>query len=247
VPESASSAPHVANASTYADVVAWGAQPDALAGNSQSSGRVLYKGPGGQPEVGLWICTPGRWRLAIPRDELCYFVAGRASYVRDNGERVDVVPGTLVLFPAGWAGECTVHETMRNTYMLTAAAPDAAGANATPSPAAPWLREPLAQTGLVDWGLIPTMLEGASHTSGKLLYKGPQGRSESGIWRCTPGRWACHVTRDEYCHFLAGRSTYVHESGEVIEIGPDTLACFPQDWRGVCTVHETVTKVYMIR
>jgi uncharacterized cupin superfamily protein len=100
---------------------------------------------------------------------------------------------------------------------------------------------------LVDWGLIPTMLEGASHTSGKLLYKGPQGRSESGIWRCTPGRWACHVTRDEYCHFLAGRSTYVHESGEVIEITPDTLAYFPQDWRGVCTVHETVTKVYMIR
>ncbi|MGH8254032.1 MAG: cupin domain-containing protein [Steroidobacteraceae bacterium] len=129
--------------------------------------------------------------------------------------------------------------------MLTAdpnaTAPDAPGRFAAPS-----LRDPLAQTPLVDWGLIPTMLEGASHTSGKLLHKGPQGRSECGIWRCTPGRWTCHVTRDEYCHFLAGRSTYVHESGEVIEIEPDTLAYFPQDWRGVCTVHETVTKVYMI-
>jgi uncharacterized cupin superfamily protein len=255
VPESASSAPHLADASTRTDVVSWGAQPDALAGNSQSSGRVLYKGPGGQPECGLWICTPGRWRLAIPRDELCYFVAGRADYLRDNGERVTVGPRTLVLFPAGWTGECTVHETMRNTYMLSAAASDAAGADANVADAghpaaplaAPSLREPLAQTGLVDWGLIPTMLDGASHTSGKLLYKGPRGRSESGIWRCTPGRWACHVTRDEYCHFLAGRSTYVHESGEVIEITPDTVAFFPQDWRGVCTVHETVTKVYMIR
>jgi uncharacterized cupin superfamily protein len=250
VPENASSAPHLADASTRTDLVSWGAQPGALGGNSQSSGRVLHQGPGGQPECGLWVCTPGRWRLAIPRDELCYFVAGRADYVRDNGERVAVGPRTLVLFPAGWAGECTVHETMRNTYMLTAAASDAVGADAG-HPAAPLaaasLREPLAQTGLVDWGLIPTMLEGASHTSGKLLYKGPQGRSESGIWRCTPGRWACHVTRDEYCHFLAGRSTYVHESGEVIEIAPDTVAFFPQDWRGVCTVHETVTKVYMIR
>jgi uncharacterized cupin superfamily protein len=143
---------------------------------------------------------------------------------------------------------------MRNTYMLTAAASEASGAVAgdavarTVEPlAAPSLREPLAQTNLVDWGLIPTMLEGASYTSGKLLYKGPQGRSESGIWRCTPGRWACHVTRDEYCHFLAGRSTYVHESGEVIGISPDTLAYFPAGWRGVCTVHQTVTKVYMIR
>jgi hypothetical protein len=250
VPEGASSAPHLAKASTRTDVVSWGAQPDALAGNSQSSGRVIYKGPGGQPEAGLWICTPGRWRLAIPRDELCYFVAGRADYLRDNGERVTIVPNTLVLFPAGWAGECTVHETMRNTYMLTAAANEAAGTGSDQAAApiaAPSLRDPLAQTNLVDWGLIPTMLEGASHTSGKLLYKGPQGRSESGIWRCTPGRWACHVTRDEYCHFLAGRSTYVHESGEVIGIEPDTLAYFPQDWRGVCTVYETVTKVYMIR
>jgi uncharacterized protein len=247
-----SSAPHLANASSRNDLVSWGAQPEALAGDSRSSGRVLYKGPGGQPECGLWICTPGRWRLAIPRDELCYFVSGRADYLRDNGERVAVVPHTLVLFPAGWAGECTVHETMRNTYMLTAAASVAAGAGAgiaaaEAGQAAASLREPLAQTNLVDWGVIPTMLAGASHTSGKLLYKGPQGRSESGIWRCTPGRWTCHVTRDEYCHFLAGRSTYVHESGEVIEIVPDTVACFPQDWRGVCTVHETVTKVYMIR
>ncbi|TIL83556.1 MAG: cupin, partial [Mesorhizobium sp.] len=24
-------------------------------------------------------------------------------------------------------------------------------------------------------------------------------------------------------------------------------AFFPQDWKGVCTVHETIKKVYMIR
>ena len=96
MPEIPSSAPHLAHASTRTDVVSWGVQPEALAGNSQSSGRVLYKGPGGQPEAGLWICTPGRWRLAIPRDELCYFVAGRADYLRDNGERVAISPHTLV-------------------------------------------------------------------------------------------------------------------------------------------------------
>ena len=117
-----STAPHLASASTRTDLVSWGAQPDAIAGASQSSGRVLYKGPN-WPEAGLWICTPGRWRLAIPRDELCYFVSGRADYGGDNGERVGIVPNTLVLFPAGWSGECTVHETMRNTYMLTAEEP----------------------------------------------------------------------------------------------------------------------------
>jgi uncharacterized cupin superfamily protein len=113
--------------------------------------------------------------------------------------------------------------------------------------ATPYLRQPLSHTDLVDWGDIPTMLEGVSHTSGKLLHKGPDGSAECGIWRCTPGKWSCQVTRDEFCHFLAGRCTYVHASGEVIEIAPDTVAFFPHDWTGTCTVHETVTKVYMIR
>ncbi|MCB2105537.1 MAG: DUF861 domain-containing protein, partial [Rhodobacteraceae bacterium] len=67
----------------------------------------------------IWVCTPGRWRLSIPRDEFCHFVAGSATYRADNGEVIDVTPGTAVFFPAGWVGECEVHETMRNTYYLT--------------------------------------------------------------------------------------------------------------------------------
>jgi uncharacterized cupin superfamily protein len=112
---------------------------------------------------------------------------------------------------------------------------------------APLIRNPLALDDLVDWGVVPTMIEGESRTSGRVLHKGEGGRSECGIWVCTPGKWACHVTRDEFCHFLKGYATYVHDSGEVIEIVPDTIAFFPEDWRGICTVHETVKKVYMIR
>lgn len=112
---------------------------------------------------------------------------------------------------------------------------------------APLMYKPLEQDNLVDWGTIPTMIEGVSHVSGKLIHKGPNGESECGLWICTPGKWECHVTRDEFCHFLEGRSTYVHESGEVIQITPDTAAFFPKDWKGVCTVHETIKKVYMIR
>lgn len=114
-------------------------------------------------------------------------------------------------------------------------------------PTAPYLRNPLAQTQLVDWGVIPTMVEGESRTSGMLIHKGPEGQSECGLWVCTPGKWECHVTRDEFCHFLEGRATYVHESGEVIQITPDTAAFFPEGWKGLCTVHETVKKLYMIR
>lgn len=111
----------------------------------------------------------------------------------------------------------------------------------------PVLRDPKTIPPTADWGIIPTMIEGESRTYGVLLYKGPDGEPESGIWICTPGYWQCHVTRDELCHFLEGRCTYTHESGEVIEIVPDTAAFFPKDWKGTCRVHETVRKVYMIR
>lgn len=106
---------------------------------------------------------------------------------------------------------------------------------------------PLDQQDLDDWGQVPTMIEGVSLTSGKLLHKGSGGQSECGMWVCTPGQWHCHVTSDEFCHFLEGNCTYVHEDGEIIEVQPDTIAFFPLGWKGICTVHSTVKKVYMIR
>lgn len=113
------SAPHLAGASTWAeDLADWGVQPDAVAGVSRSSGRLLWKGAAGRPEIGLWVCTPGRWRLSLPAEELCHFVAGRAVYREDGGEVIEVGPGTVVHFRCGWTGECEVLETLRNLYML---------------------------------------------------------------------------------------------------------------------------------
>ena len=111
---------------------------------------------------------------------------------------------------------------------------------------APHLTDAATRDDLVDWGPIATPLEGLSHTSGKVLHK-DEGGGESGIWVCTPGTWRCEVAREEFCHFLAGRCTYLHDEGEVIEIRPGTIAVFPAGWHGRCTVHETVRKVYAIR
>lgn len=114
----ASSAPHIHGATTFDDLVDWGSQPDMIEGQSHSSGRLLFKGPNNSPETGVWVCTPGTWKLSIPRDEFCHFVAGRATYRSNSGEQIEVTPGTAVLFPAGWTGQCEVIETIRNIYML---------------------------------------------------------------------------------------------------------------------------------
>jgi uncharacterized protein len=236
----ASTAPHIHDAAHFSDLADWGMQPG---GQSKNTGRLLFKGPDGKPELGLWVCTPGDWTLDIPRDEFCWFIDGDATYRSESGDMIEVKPGTAVHFPAGWKGHCSVRKALRNTYMLSGEATPNAPEKAIV------LLDPLGipDASLKDWGIIPTMVKGESRTTGMLMHKGPEGQNESGIWTCTPGIWNCHVTRDEYCHFLAGRSTYVHESGDVIEILPDTAAFFPKDWKGVCTVHETIRKVYMIR
>jgi uncharacterized cupin superfamily protein len=239
-----SSAPHIRHASSAGDLADWGDQPDAIEGSSHSSGRLLWKREeDGERAVesGLWVCTPGSWRLSIPGEELCYFLAGRATYTEHNGETIDVAAGAVVHFPSGWTGRCDVHERLRNTYMLVR------WPTSLERGASPQLRGPLTAGPLKDWGPVPTMIEGQSLTAGILLHKGPGGRNETGIWTCSPGTWHCHVTSDEYCHFIAGHCTYTHESGEVIEIEPDTVAFFPKDWKGTCRVGETVRKVYMIR
>lgn len=114
----ASSVPHIHGASTYDDLVDWGAQPDMLDGQSHSTGRLLHKGPDSSPESGIWVCTPGTWALTLPRDEFCHFVAGRATYRSETGEVIYVGPGVCVLFPEGWSGTCEVQQTLRNIYML---------------------------------------------------------------------------------------------------------------------------------
>ncbi len=115
-----SSAPHIAGASRWKEeLVDWGGHLEPIDGKSTNAGRLLWKGErDGLPEAGIWDCTPGSWRLELPRDELCHFVSGRATYSRDDGEVIEVAPGTVVHFREGWTGTVTVHETIRSIYML---------------------------------------------------------------------------------------------------------------------------------
>lgn len=113
-----SSAPHIRPATSIGELTDWGPQPEMLEGQSQSSGILLWKNSQGTSESGLWVCTPGVWRLSISGDELCHFIAGRATYISDNGEVIEVSAGTVVHFKKGWTGQCQVHQTLRNVYML---------------------------------------------------------------------------------------------------------------------------------
>lgn len=101
---------------------------------------------------------------------------------------------------------------------------------------------------LLNWGPVPEPVgEPVSTTSGKLLHRDEDGNNETGVWVCTPGRWRCVIERDEFCHFLSGRSIYTADDGEVLSVEGGDAAFFPSGWSGECEVIETVRKTYMIR
>ena len=97
----------------------------------------------------------------------------------------------------------------------------------------------------IDWGIVESPIgEQISKTSGFLISKNKI--QETGFWQCTEGSWNCHVTNTEFCHFLEGECTYVSEKGQVIEVKPGTVAVFPKDWKGTCSIKKKIKKYYCI-
>jgi uncharacterized cupin superfamily protein len=101
------------------DMVDWGevARPIGEPVSSEC-GRLMFRRQDGSSEMGMWECTPGRWRCEVEKDEFCYFLAGEAVYTSDTGEKLTVKAGMAAAFPAGWNGECQVVETVRKVYMV---------------------------------------------------------------------------------------------------------------------------------
>jgi uncharacterized cupin superfamily protein len=91
------------------------------------------------------------------------------------------------------------------------------------------------------------VISGSPRASGRLDAGGPGHATRFGIWRCTPGRFACIEQGDELMTVLAGRCSIVnHSEGDaMVHLGPgDSL--FIRDASHVTwTIEAEVTKVFL--
>ena len=78
---------------------------------------------GKRDRVGVWECTPGRWRRQVMEREFAHFVSGRARFVPDDGEPFDICAGDAVWFPADTTGTWEISETVRKTYVIVGFSP----------------------------------------------------------------------------------------------------------------------------
>jgi uncharacterized cupin superfamily protein len=87
------------------------------------------------------------------------------------------------------------------------------------------------------------ILEGDPRTSALVLRKTPDG-AESGIWRCTPGRFRDTETAEAFV-VLEGKAT-IEWAGGTIDVGAGDLCHLAAGTETVWTVHETLLKRYSI-
>ena len=97
----------------------WGAVPQPI-GDLVSTlrGITATDTKGGEPDAGIWECTPGKWHRQIKKAEFTHFLAGRCTFTAESGQRVEIEAGDTLYFPANSMGVWDVHETVRKVYIL---------------------------------------------------------------------------------------------------------------------------------
>jgi uncharacterized cupin superfamily protein len=87
---------------------------------AQVRGREHVSVLGGVLRIGVWECSPGRWRRQVMEPEFAHFVTGRARFTPDHGDHFDINPGDAIWFPANTTGIWDISETLRKTYVIVA-------------------------------------------------------------------------------------------------------------------------------
>lgn len=84
----------------------------------QLSKRDGFVAPDGRIETGTWESTPGQFRRAVMDAEFSHFIAGRATFLADDGQILEFAAGDAAYFPPFSRGIWLVHETLRKTYVV---------------------------------------------------------------------------------------------------------------------------------
>jgi len=68
---------------------------------------------------GSWECEPGSsyWDFT-DRGEIIHVLSGRMTVTEEGQDPQELVPGTTAIFPRGWKGNWTIHETLRKVFVI---------------------------------------------------------------------------------------------------------------------------------
>ena len=90
-----------------------------LTGEIMTGSFVPFISDDGRILCGTWECAPGasRWEFT-DRGEFIHVLSGRMTVQPDGGEGAELTAGSSAVFPLGWQGTWTVHETLRKVFTV---------------------------------------------------------------------------------------------------------------------------------
>jgi uncharacterized protein len=96
-----------------------GSPPNPAGGEQvRLSKRDGFAAPDGRVETGTWESTPGQFRRAVMDAEFSHFIAGRATFIADDGQKIELAAGDAAYFPPFTHGTWIIHETLRKTFVV---------------------------------------------------------------------------------------------------------------------------------
>lgn len=72
----------------------------------------------GGPDIGIWECSPGRYRRQILSAESMHILSGEARFTPDDGAPITLKAGDVVFFPTGTVGDWDIRSTLRKMYVV---------------------------------------------------------------------------------------------------------------------------------
>jgi uncharacterized cupin superfamily protein len=90
-----------------------------LSGEITTRSWVPFASSDGQILCGIWECEPGasRWEFH-DRGEFIHVLSGRMTVQQDGEAPQELREGSSAVFPVGWTGVWTVHETLRKVFTV---------------------------------------------------------------------------------------------------------------------------------
>ena len=85
---------------------------------AQLIGRKYLNDAPGIDSMGIWQCSPGRWRRTIMQEEFAHFLSGSARFIPDSGEAIDIQAGDTIWFPKDSRGVWEIGENVRKVYVI---------------------------------------------------------------------------------------------------------------------------------
>jgi uncharacterized cupin superfamily protein len=101
------------------DIGAFAPKQTSFEGEQKEAAKTLYQSPDGSLEIGIWECTPGRFKSnRVSGAEICHFISGRLDLTNENGEVRKLGPGDLLVLPEGCKSEWHIIEQVRKLYVI---------------------------------------------------------------------------------------------------------------------------------